>query len=250
MKNSSILLMLLTVLTMTNGCEESGEFAKPDKIHWEYEHPDWDQEGFADCAGKVQTPIDINTALTVKASLNDVIYDYTPFAMKIVDNGHTIQVNGDGKSKITLNGSAFTFKQFHFHHKSEHKINGAASDMELHLVHVDDATGNITVLGIMLEEGAENPFIAKVWSNIPTTKETEVTTSVNLDLRDILPRDKKYYTYTGSLTTPPCSQGLQWILFKEPVEISSAQAKAFEALYENNARPIQPLNNRLVLEKI
>ncbi len=242
-------LLFLSALAF-NSCNKSGEFVKPDSIHWEYEHPDWSHEGYGDCAGKVQTPININTASTVKTQLGDLTFGYAPFAMKIIDNGHTIQVNGDGKSKVTLNGTSFTFKQFHFHHKSEHTINGKASDMEVHFVHVDDATGNITVLGIMLKEGAENALVSKVWANIPKTKEEEVTTAVSLNLNDLLPQDKKYYTYTGSLTTPPCSQGLQWILFKEPVEISEAQAKAFEALYENNARPIQPLNNRLVLEKI
>lgn len=233
-----------------NSCKKSGEFVKPEHIHWEYEHPDWAHEGFGDCDGKVQTPVNVNTALTIKSQLGDIVFDYKPFPMKIVDNGHTIQVNGDGKSKITLNGASFTFKQFHFHHKSEHTINGKASDMEVHFVHVDDATGNITVLGMMLEAGAANDLVSQVWANIPKTKEEEVTTTVTIDLNGLLPHDKKYYTYTGSLTTPPCSQGLQWILFKEPVEMSEAQVKAFEALYENNARPIQPLNNRLVLEKI
>lgn len=192
----------------------------------------------------------MDTAKTIKAILGDITFDYQDFNMKIIDNGHTIQVNGDGSSKISLNGSTFTFKQFHFHRHSEHTINGKASEMELHLVHIDDATGNITVLGIMLEEDADNPFIEKVWANIPTTQKSEVTTTVSLNLSDILPADKKYYTYTGSLTTPPCSQGLQWILFKEPVKISHAQAVAFEKIYEDNARPTQPLNNRLVLEKI
>jgi carbonic anhydrase len=249
MKHILLLLLCASALAF-NSCKKSGEFAKPEHIHWEYEHPDWEHEGFGDCAGTVQTPINVVTALTVKAQLGDIVFDYTPFPMKILDNGHTIQVIGDGKSKITLNGASFTFKQFHFHHKSEHTINGATSDMEVHFVHVDDATGNITVLGMMLEAGAANDLVSKVWANIPATKEEVVTTNVILDLNDLLPQDKKYYTYTGSLTTPPCTQGLQWILFKEPVEISEGQINAFETLYENNARPIQPLNNRLVLEKI
>ncbi|MFN0200735.1 MAG: carbonic anhydrase [Bacteroidia bacterium] len=250
MEKQIIIAFISFSLLAIIGCKQNGEFVKPADIHWEYENPNWQSEGYGDCAGKVQTPIDINTSKTVKADLGDVSFNYSDFAMKIIDNGHTIQVNNSGNSTITLNGATFAFKQFHFHHHSEHQINGQKSDMELHLVHADDATGNITVLGIMLEEGAENPFITKVWANIPTTKKAEVTTSVTLNLSDILPTDKKYYTYTGSLTTPPCSQGLQWILFKEPVQISKAQAEAFAALYEDNARPIQPLNNRLVLEKM
>jgi carbonic anhydrase len=199
----------------------------------------------------VQSPIDIDTNKTIKTKLSDITFQYKPFNMKIVDNGHTIQVNTFGEPQtITLNGQSFAFKQFHFHRHSEHKMNGQSSDMELHLVHVDDATGNITVLGIMLKEGATNPTIAKVWENIPTAKKQEISTGVEINLTDLLPTNKNYFTYTGSLTTPPCSQGLQWIVFKEPIELSKDQVHAFEGLYEDNARPIQSTNNRPVLEKI
>lgn len=249
MKKMVYLVLFVSSFTLYE-CKKSGEFLKPTSIHWEYEHPEWQNEGFGDCAGKVQTPININTANTIKSTLGDVAFDYKAFPMKIIDNGHTIQVNGDNASSITLNGQRFTFKQFHFHHHSEHTIDGKASDMELHLVHLDEASGNITVLGIMLKVGTEHPLVGKIWANIPKTKEEEVTTAVSLNLSDILPSNKRYYTYTGSLTTPPCTQGLQWILFKEPVQISQQQADAFKAIYENNARPIQALNNRLVLEKL
>jgi len=242
-------LYLVGMLAMMVSCEQVGVFEKPEDIHWEYESPDWQHEGYSDCAGKVQSPINIETSKTIKADLPSIAFSYANFNMKIIDNGHTIQVNGDNASSISLNGNSFIFKQFHFHRYSEHQVNGVASQMEMHLVHSDAATGNITVLGVLLEEGAENPALAKVWANIPTTKKTEVTTSISLSLSDLLPANKDYYTYTGSLTTPPCSQGLQWILFKESMKLSTAQIASFEAIYIDNARPIQPVNNRPVLEK-
>lgn len=229
-------------------CTQTGEFVRP-TIHWEYENPNWAQEGFSECSQKVQSPIDIDTTKTVKADLADIQFQYSNFLMKIIDNGHTVQVNNNGVNQIVINGTVFKFKQFHFHHKSEHKIASQAADMELHLVHEDEVTKNLAVLGIMLESGVENPFIKKVWDNFPSTKSNEITTSTTINLSDILPSDKRYYTYTGSLTTPPCSQGLQWIVFKERVRLSSAQIQAFSKIYENNARPVQPLNNRIVNEK-
>lgn len=248
-KHLRLTLYIFTLLAFA-GCETTGEFVKPADIHWEYEHPDWQNEGFGDCGGKVQSPINFDTSRTIKAQLSDVITSYQPFKMKIVDNGHTLQVNTPNNLKIQLNGTEFTLKQFHFHRHSEHHINGNASEMELHLVHVDEVTGNITVLGILLEKGAENALIEQVLNNVPVNKKEEVVTAVELNLRDILPGGLDYYTYTGSLTTPPCSQGLQWIVFKEKMTVSDEQIKAFEGFYHDNARPIQPVNNRPVLEKI
>ena len=240
---SSFVLVIATLMS----CTDSAEVVKP-SVHWEYENPNWAAEGFGECSQKIQSPVNIDTTKTVKAELGNIIFQYSDFPMKIVDNGHTIQVNKNGANEIALNGTTFKFQQFHFHYKSEHQVQSKAAEMELHLVHSDETTGNLTVLGIFLEAGAENPFIKKVWDNIPATKSQEATTNIPLNLNDILPTDKRYYTYTGSLTSPPCSQGLQWIVFKEPVKVSAAQIQKFATLY-HNARPIQPLNNRLILEK-
>lgn len=249
MRNIFSISFSIVLLFVMGSCTKTGKYVQP-TTHWEYENPNWGSEGYGDCDGAVQSPININTEKTIKAMLSDITFNYNPFQMKIVDNGHTVQVNGSGSNAIVVNGVSFDFKQFHFHRHSEHTVNGNESAMELHLVHQDPLTKNITVLGIMLEEGADNPFIQAVWENIPTTKENEVTTAVSLNLADILPADTRYYTYTGSLTTPPCSQGLQWILFKESVKLSHDQIEAFARLYEHNARPIQAINNRQVLEKI
>jgi carbonic anhydrase len=234
-------------LCVLYGCTKTAEITRHD-AHWEYEHPDWANIGYNDCGGNIQSPINIQTSETIKALLGDIQFNYSPFAFTIVDNGHTIQVMDKGGNTISLNGTAFTFRQFHFHAHSEHKIDGAASPMELHLVH-QDAAKNILVLGIMLEEGAPNPFVENIWKHIPTEKKKEIATTETVQLLDVLPANKSYYNYTGSLTTPPCSQGLQWIVFKNKVTLSKPQIERFTKIYHDNVRPIQPLNNRLVLEK-
>lgn len=250
MKTKNVLLSVMIGVTVgLTSCKQEAEVI-PHTEHWEYELPNWQDLGYSDCGGTVQSPINIQTATTIKSTLGDISFNYNPFNYKIVDNGHTIQVNNTGVNTIQLNGAEFAFKQFHFHAHSEHKIDGHASALELHLVHQDDTNGNLTVLGVMLEEGdTDNTLISKVWGNIPTEKSKEISTTESINLNDILPVDKKYYTYTGSLTTPPCSQGLQWIVFKESVKLSRAQITAFTNIYSDNARPIQEINNRPVLEK-
>lgn len=247
MKTSSILL--LGVIALAAGCKQKGEYQKP-VVHWEYEHPDWQNEGYTDCGGRVESPINIDTQKTIKAHLPALSLNYNPFNFKIVDNGHTIQVINAGTNKLTVDGTVFEFKQFHFHHASEHAINGVKADLELHLVHQDPTNGNLMVLGVMLKKGAANAALQKVWDNIPATKEQEVTTSVSLNLNDLLPASKKYYTYTGSLTTPPCTDGIEWIILEDPITVSAEQIETFTKRYENNARPLQPLNNRFVLQDI
>lgn len=246
--NKSILLSL-AVSMFFFGCKKSGDETQP-ASHWDYEHPDWKNEGFTDCGGKVESPINIETARTIKAHMPDMTFNYNPFNFTIVDNGHTIQVINTGTNKLMLDGSTFDFKQFHFHHTGEHAINGEKGDLEVHLVHTDAVTGNILVLGIIIKEGAANPAIEKVLQNIPAVKQMEVASNVSINLNDLLPADKKYYTYTGSLTTPPCTDGIEWVLFKQPITMSPEQINIFVQKYANNARPLQALNNRYVLEDI
>lgn len=246
--NTLISLTTLTV-TLLIGCSKSDDAVSP--AHWDYENTDWQAEGYTDCAGKVQSPIDIDTTLTVKSTLPSIQLNYAAFPLKIVDNGHTIQVVGDGKSTMTYNNTVFTLKQFHFHYHSEHTINGKSAPMEVHFVHEDAKTGNLMVLGVLLEAGATNNLIDQLWNNIPKVKEQETTVnSVTVDPLLLLPANRKYYQYTGSLTTPPCSQGLNWVVFKNRVKMSSAQLTTFGTLYNHNYRPAQATNNRPVLESL
>jgi carbonic anhydrase len=239
-------------------CKNNGDSNKIDSndttkakqaVKWDYEHPDWQNEGFNDCGGKVESPINVETAKTIKAHLPDVTYNYSPFNFKIVDNGHTIQVLNAGNNTLTLDGNTFEFKQFHFHHKGEHAINGVKGEMEMHLVHADSA-GNLLVVAMIIKEGAANPTIGKVLQHIPEEKEKETESNTSINLSDVLPADKKYYTYTGSLTTPPCTDGIEWIILKQPITMSAEQIASFTKRYANDARPLQKLNNRYVLEDL
>lgn len=230
-------------------CNKSAEVVRHE-AHWEYENPDWQQIGYSECGSKAQSPINIETSNTITSEdLPDISVSYSPFAMNIVDNGHTIQVNAtDDKNTTLFNGSTYRFAQFHLHRHSEHTINGDASAMELHIVHIDDE-GNIMVYARMIKEGAKNEFLQAVFDNIPDVKKKEVVTGVMLDLNNIIPEQKGFYTYAGTLTTPPCSHAVQFVIFGAPMEASHEQIMLFSSYYPNNARPVQPLNNRFILEK-
>jgi carbonic anhydrase len=248
----TITALLFTVIIVS--CTEEGKIEKHSP-EWDYENPNWQNNGYTDCGGTVQTPINIITASTIKSSqLSDVIFNYNPFNLKIVDNGHTVQVNTDNAitNTISIDGVTYNFLQLHYHTHSEHEINGITDQMEIHLVHKDPITSNLAVIGLMINATSEtdNTFIQSYLQNFPTEEDIEVATSTSLDLNALLPANRNYYTYTGSLTTPPCSQGLKWIILKEKIAISLNQLNVFQERHDINARPIQPLNGRIVLEKI
>lgn len=249
----SVLRMLVfaSMLVVVSSCKDETTTTQTTTTqHWDYEATDkWTSEGYPDCAGTIQSPINIDTAQVIKADLPNVSLNYQPFNMNIIDNGHTIQVNNNtGLSSITYKGDKYTFAQFHFHCSSEHTINGAFAPMELHLVH-KSSTGSLLVLGVFLQKGGTaNPVLDKVFNHFPAKTEEVDSTSESIDLTGLLPADKKYYTYIGSLTTPPCSQGVDFILFKQPMMISDAQYDKFKAKYDHNHRPVQPINNRIVFE--
>ena len=216
---------------------------------WDYENTDW--EGDNECQTAVQSPINIDTSELIEAKLGDITYNYSPFEMNIVDNGYTIQVSGTEDSFITVSGKKFIFRQFHFHSPSEHTVNGNTYPMEMHLVHQEEGTSNLAVLGVFVEEsGTTNEFLEKVFSNIPQTEKEEMETDVMLNLSDYIPPTQEFYTYIGSLTTPPCTVGVDWILFKEPIQASAEQIQNFSQIHGNSARPVLPLNNRRVLTNL
>lgn len=219
--------------------------------HWEYENTDWENLGYASCGGNSQSPIDIETEHTIISdALPSVVYHYSTFDMHIVDNGHTIQVNNpDTDNSISYNGTDYSFVQFHFHRVSEHQIDGEHAEMELHVVH-QDVDGNLLVLGYMITQGDENNWMQVVFDHIPEEEKIEIATGININLMDIQPTDDAYYTYSGSLTTPPCSAAVQFVVFKEHLTLSASQINLFSSYYDDNFRPTQPLNNRFVLEKI
>lgn len=218
---------------------------------WDYENTDWEEIADSECRSAVQSPVDIITEDIIDARLASIDYEYEPFPMRIVDNGHTIQVYGTEDSFINVEGKRYQFRQFHFHYPSEHTIDGKQYPMEMHLVHLEEGTSNLVVLGIFLEEAAtSNEFLQKVLSEIPDEEGVEMTPEVQINLSDYIPPSQEYYTYIGSLTTPPCTVGVDWIIFSEPIEASREQLDSFANYYNSNARPVQALNNRRVLRSI
>ncbi|MDT3427023.1 carbonic anhydrase [Paenibacillus forsythiae] len=223
------------------------------KAHWSYEgdtSPEhWGEleEDFETCElGKEQSPIDIEAPDVKKDShLSPVEVDYSPSEVSLVNNGHTIQVNVSGENNhIVLEGKSYTLKQFHFHLPSEHEVGGKHNEMELHFVH-KTADGEIAVLGILINGGAENAELNKLWSQLPREESEEaVAIDGKFDLKALLPGDLHSYRYHGSLTTPPCTEGVQWIVLQQPVEWSEAQIGAFRTLFPHDNRPVQPLEGR------
>ena len=195
--------------------------------------------------GKMQSPIDIRNSAAKKGALPAIAFDYKPSPLKIVDNGHTIQVDYAPGSFITVQGKRYELVQFHFHKPSEEKINGKSADMVAHLVH-KNADGNLAVVAILLKTGHPNKLVETLWKNIPAEKEKEADVEgVQINASDLLPATKAaYYTFTGSLTTPPCSEGVTWFVLKSPASISNGEVSRFAQLYPMNARPTQPLNGR------
>lgn len=199
---------------------------------------------FALCdVGHDQSPIDINHVIL--GSPAAIEFNYAPTPLTVVNTGHTIQVNYEAGSHVTMDGEIYELVQFHFHTPSEHTTDGQAAAMELHLVHQNSA-GELAVVGILINIGVENPAIAPIWDHIPAPGETHTVEGLTINAADFLPDNTSYYSYAGSLTTPPCSEGVRWNVLAEPIELSEEQVAAFAALYPVNARPVQPTNGRVI----
>lgn len=195
--------------------------------------------------GIQQSPIDLQGAIAAQMSPIEIDYQESP--LRIVNNGHTIQVNYEPGSSIKLDGQIFNLVQFHFHDPSEHTIEKKPFDMELHLVHRSEA-GALAVIGVLLKQGQHNAALQPIWDAFPNRNEPEqVVKTVKINAEEFLPKDRNVYRYFGSLTTPPCSQGVNWIVMQQPIEISQDQIERFANLISIDARPVQPLNNRFVL---
>ena len=201
---------------------------------------------FANCSGgKRQSPIDIREG--IKVALDPVSFDYQAAAFRVLDNGHTIQVNVAPGSGIEVMGQRYELLQFHFHRPSEERVDGRQYDMVAHFVH-KSLEGRLAVVAVLLERGAVQPLLQQVWANLPLEKGDEVRARGTLDLNQLLPADRAYFTYMGSLTTPPCSEGVLWMVLKQPVQVSPEQVAVFARLYPMNARPLQSAAGRLIKE--
>lgn len=209
--------------------------------NWAKVNPAWSLCG----AGKRQSPIDIHDG--IKVDLEPIKFEYQPVHFKVTDTGHTIQVDLEPGNRFTLTGHTFELLQFHFHRPSEERVNGKGFPMVVHLVHKGD-DGKLAVIALLVEEGFANNIIQNVWNNLPLEKHTPVVPTGLIDVSQLLPLAPQYYTYMGSLTTPPCSEEVLWMVMKQPIKMSTAQLGIFARLYPMNARPLQMAEERMIKE--
>jgi carbonic anhydrase len=224
----------------------------PHDLHWSYEGLDgpenWgklDPE-FSVCTnGKRQSPIDIRDG--IKVDQEPIQFDYKPSFFRIVDNGHTIQISYGAGSHITILGRTYDLIQMHFHHPAEERVNGKGFAMVAHLVH-RDTEGRLAVVAVLLESGQANRFIQTLWNNLPLEKDEDYAPRIAIQADELLPANRNYFSYIGSLTTPPCTEGVLWLVLKQPVQLSAEQIDVFSRFYPNNARPVQAATGRIIKE--
>lgn len=223
-----------------------------EEVHWGYagkEGPEnWAKLSpeFSACAGKNQSPVNLTDF--IEADLNKIEFAYKPGGNKIINNGHSIQVNYAPGSAISVNGRTFELKQIHFHAPSENQIGGKTFPLEAHLVHTDQ-NGEIAVVAIMYAEGKENASLARFWPLMPTKPGMFKKLENIVSASELIPTERDYYLFNGSLTTPPCTEGVRWIVFKQPVALAKKQVEDFKQIMQHdNNRPVQPVNARPILQ--
>jgi carbonic anhydrase len=230
----------------------AAEPAHAGPVHWDYRGPAGPQ-GWGDlkpefslCAnGQRQSPIDIRGGLAV--DLDPVKFNYRASPFGVVDNGHTVQANVAPGNSIEIRGQRYELVQFHFHRPSEERIDGRQFEMSLHLVHKDEQD-RLAVVTVLMEKGPPQPVVQQVWNNLPLERGDERPAAVPLELPDLLPTDRRYFTYMGSLTTPPCSEGVRWVVMRQPVTMAPEQIELFARIYPMNARPVQQAAGRRILQ--
>lgn len=213
--------------------------------HWDYEGAmgpeNWGKE-FPTCAkGKAQAPLNIVGPFT--RSQTRLTPDYQNGSLTVIHNGHTIQVQGTPDSKLRVDSKPYELVQFHFHKPSEEQINGKPMAMVIHFVHKDE-TGNLVVLGVLVKEGNENPGIETIWTHMPQQEGKNSPEGVRFNPGNLLPRERNFWSYEGSLTTPPCTEGVRFYILKTPINMSREQIARFP--FKHNARPVQPANGRII----
>jgi carbonic anhydrase len=201
---------------------------------------------FALCeTGTEQSPV--NLANATPAELPDLGFAYQEVPREVVNTGHTLQVNYPAGSSMSVGGTTYQLLQFHFHTPAEHRLQGRELPMEIHFVH-RGPQGDLAVVGVLVERGAANAAVQPLWSHLPARRgEERNISSVRIDPESLLPRDRQTYRYPGSLTTPPCTEGVKWFVFDEPIQMSAAQIEAVRSIIGTTNRPVQPLGNRRLL---
>jgi carbonic anhydrase len=226
------------------------------EAHWTYDGDHgpthWGEFGSELCTqGAQQSPINIETkeVRPLKDHASDLKINYGTSPVKLINNGHTLQGNVTDQETVVFKNDEYRLVQFHFHTPSEHQVNHKPYPMEMHLVN-QDKDGRLLVIGLLIKEGKKNKELATLWSQLPETKDAQV----NLNAQDapnlgaLVPSTGHHVFYKGSLTTPPCTEGVQWVVFEQPIELSRAQIHTFQKLLPDNHRPPQPAHEREVDE--
>ena len=221
--------------------------------------PDWAYDGnngpefwsklrpeFSVCAtGQRQSPIDLHDGLTV--DLEPIQFQYEPTAFRVNDALRQLQLDIQGTGAITLHGKQYLLSQIQFHNPSEFAIGGLSFDMEAQLIHKSE-DGKLVIVSVLLEKGTENSTIQTALNYLPLERGGEVAPTQRIDINPLLPSDRRYFTFMGSLTVPPCTEGVLWLVFKQPQQISPEQLTIFQRFYRPNARPLQPSFGRIIKE--
>ncbi|MFQ1008833.1 carbonic anhydrase [Gilliamella apicola] len=221
--------------------------------HWGYEGQEkpenWGKLSpeYSTCEnGKNQSPINIDHAL--KTEHENLKFSFKPSKQEIINNGHTVQVNVSGDNQLILDDQIFTLQQFHFHTPSENTIKGKSYPMEAHFVY-KNKDGELTVVALMFNNGEVNPEIAKAWQQMPAEIDNKTILEKTVDIKTLFPKKLDYYRFSGSLTTPPCSEGVRWIVLEQAVTASDEQIQKFHSImHHNNNRPVQSLNGRVIVD--
>ncbi len=202
---------------------------------------------FASCGnGKLQSPINIDESQTLRGPAEAIAFDYGTSSASVLNNGHTIQIDMAGDNGMTVRGTRYQLLQLHFHHPAEERINHRGFAMVAHLVH-KDYMGRLAVVAVLLEPGEANAVIHNFWTFMPLgAGDRVIMPRGSVNLSGLLPKDQRYYQFMGSLTTPPCTEDVLWMILKQPVTLSPAQMRLFAQQFPNNARPVQPINGRVV----
>lgn len=250
MKFLKFLALSVLVVAVIIGLADASKLTNAQSLKWGYggtvgpgNWADLSPE-FVTCKiGKKQSPINLENGTDANLPAIEFAYKNTPFT--ITNRGYDLQINYEPGSYAIIGNKKYELLQFHFHSPSEHTLNGNAYPMEAHLVHQSE-DGEYAVVGVLALQGKKNDFIEALWSNIPESGAKKTVSGIEINASALLPEDKSYYHYTGSFTTPPCTEGVNWNVFETPIEVSTQQIVDYYALYQGNARPVQALNNRML----
>lgn len=244
----------LLAAAIISGCAMAGLAQAGGKVHWGYtgeEGPEhWGKLAaeFATCsAGKSQSPVNLSEELAVEAELPKIELAYKAGGHEVINNGHTIQVNYQPGSSMSVAGKSYELKQYHFHAPSENAKDGKPLPLEVHFVHADE-DGNLAVLGMFYELGEENAELVSPWAKMPEKAGGKASLDELHDAAAMLPKDLEHFRFSGSLTTPPCTEGVSWFVLKDTASLSEAQLEQFATVVGGaNNRPVQPVNARVIL---